>query len=227
MECLPIKPITHIAGNACRLLWQHFFTVRMTTDAHRGNSECGAAVENYTRERDRDVDKKNQGAIVGLHLSRGGNTNEKQRPALRTPSACITVAFVVNASGSVAHETTGQQPSSARRRLQFRESFFAGDTGPPPTTKTRTMADPFGFFFEAVLVARRRRGKKRRVWFVIAVADGMSPHTATSTAWPYSSWGSNVWRFCCWLAVVVRREQNGAEQADKGRWLVFPLTILY
>lgn len=77
MECLPIKPITHIAGNACRLLWQHFFTVRMTTDAHRGNSECGAAVENYTRERDRDVDKKNQGAIVGLHLSRGGEHKRK------------------------------------------------------------------------------------------------------------------------------------------------------
>lgn len=80
MECLPIKPITHIAGNACRLLWQHFFTVRMTTDAHRGNSECGAAVENYTRERDRDVDKKNQGAIVGLHLSRGGTQTKSNVP---------------------------------------------------------------------------------------------------------------------------------------------------
>lgn len=38
-------------------------------------------------------------------------------------------------------------------------------------------------------------------------------------AWP-STWG-------CLAVVVVRREQNGAEKADKGRWLVFPLTILY
>lgn len=29
------------------------------------------------------------------------------------------------------------------------------------------------------------------------------------------------------VVVVVCREQNGAEKADKGRWLVFPLTILY
>lgn len=227
MECLPIKPITHIAGNACRLLWQHFFTVRMTTDAHRGNSECGAAVENYTREGDRDVDKENQGAIVASPFP-GGNTNGKQRPALRTPSACITVAFVVNASGSVAHETTGQQPSSARRRLQFRESFFAGDTGPPPTTKTRTMADPFGFFFEAVLVARRRWGKKKEEfgssWPLLMACPRKQRRRRPGLT---AVGGLTCGVFCCWLAVVVRREQNGAEQADKGRWLVFLLTILY
>lgn len=42
--------------------------------------------------------------------------------------------------------------------------------------------------------------------------------------------GSNLWRFLLLLLAgggCFVRSMNGAEQADKGRWLVFPLTILY
>lgn len=227
MECLPIKPITHIAGNACRLLWQHFFTVRMTTDAHRGNSECGAAVENYTRERDRDVDKKNQGAIVGLHLSRGGTQTKSNVPHCGHPrhaSPLLLWSMRPEAWHTRRLVNSLLLPDGV---YSFASPSLLATRGHHPLRRPG--------LWQIHLVSSSKRywwqeeegEKKRRVWFVIAIADGMSPHTATSTAWPYSSWGSNVWRFCCWLAVVVRREQNGAEQADKGRWLVFPLTILY
>lgn len=76
-------------------------------------------------------------------------------------------------------------------------------------------------------------GKKKwnRVRFVAAIAGGVSASCRPVGGSALQQLGDLICGVFLLLLLAgggcFVRSMNGAEQADKGRWLVFPLTILY